>query len=492
MITRFVRTLRLCSVSALLLIACNESKPSAPDAGSDAGLVRMSREELMDPETCRTCHPNQYREWKSSMHAYAAQDPVFLAMNKRGQRETNHQLGDFCVKCHAPMAVREKATTDGLNLAQVDPKLQGVTCYFCHSAVGYGEPHNNSLELQEDGVMRGPLRAEDLVDPGVHGVAYSAAHNPTRSESSALCGSCHDVVAPAGGHIERTFAEFQQTLFAVPGPGSLSCQACHMRPYADLMPIAVMKGVDLPKRKAHGHLWAGVDVALDRDFPDQALQEAAVLCELEQSLSVKELHALDPLGRRFELLLETAAGHSQPSGSAQDRRMWVEAIGYDSAGKVVFETGNIADDEVEEHPQGSPDFDPQLAMLRDHMYGADGREVHMFWEAASTQKDPLLLKGQPADLSHPTRTFVYSLPVPPARFTLRVRMRPVGMDVLKSLVDSGDLDPAVLAEMPTFTLAEATWRAGDGARMVPFALPTSRCPDAYECQLYPDSSHCKR
>ena len=40
------------------------------------------------------------------MHAYAAEDPVFLAMNARGQRETKGALGDFCVKCHAPMAVQ--------------------------------------------------------------------------------------------------------------------------------------------------------------------------------------------------------------------------------------------------------------------------------------------------------------------------------------------------------------------------------------------------
>ena len=48
------------------------------------------------------------------MHAYAADDPVFLAMNRRGQREAG--IGDFCVQCPRPMAVRTGATTDGLNL----------------------------------------------------------------------------------------------------------------------------------------------------------------------------------------------------------------------------------------------------------------------------------------------------------------------------------------------------------------------------------------
>src|SRR5688572_17420291 len=49
--------------------------------------ITLTREQLLDPEACKDCHPRHYREWKSSMHAYAADDPVFLAMNQRGQEE---------------------------------------------------------------------------------------------------------------------------------------------------------------------------------------------------------------------------------------------------------------------------------------------------------------------------------------------------------------------------------------------------------------------
>jgi len=69
-------TLPLC----LLLTACSSG---------------LSTEELMKPEACQSCHPEHYRQWSGSMHAYAALDPGFLAMNKRGQRETNGELGDF-------------------------------------------------------------------------------------------------------------------------------------------------------------------------------------------------------------------------------------------------------------------------------------------------------------------------------------------------------------------------------------------------------------
>ena len=70
----------------------------------------MSIEQLQDPATCGGCHPQHYAQWAGSMHAYASDDPVFVALNRRGQREAH--LGAFCVRCHAPMAVA-LGLTDG-------------------------------------------------------------------------------------------------------------------------------------------------------------------------------------------------------------------------------------------------------------------------------------------------------------------------------------------------------------------------------------------
>src|SRR3954452_13466818 len=91
-----------------MMLACS----SPPEANTF-----LSRDDLLEPTACQGCHQDHYDEWAGSMHAYAADDPVFIAMNQRGQRETNGSLGTFCVNCHAPMAVRLGATKDGLNLA---------------------------------------------------------------------------------------------------------------------------------------------------------------------------------------------------------------------------------------------------------------------------------------------------------------------------------------------------------------------------------------
>ncbi|HEX6241217.1 MAG TPA: multiheme c-type cytochrome [Polyangiales bacterium] len=455
---------------ALCLGAC--SSPSAPtrDAGTN-GSALLSREQLMKPETCRPCHQDHYREWASSMHAYASLDPVFIAMNKRGQRETDGAMGDFCVRCHAPMALREGATTDGLNLDELPQELKGVTCYFCHAAVRHEALSNNGVVLEEDGVMRGPYRS--AVDPGVHGVEYSSFHDPRQTDSSALCGSCHDVVTPKGVHIERTFAEYKQSFFAREEKiGSASCQTCHMEAAAEDQEIAQMPGTVLPKRKRHSHLWPAVDLALTDDFPGQDVQRKAVECELSNSLNKPALRATDPSRMRFEVSFETNAGHAQPSGAAQDRRMWIEAVAYDNAGNRFFESGVIADDEIEEHPEDSPRHDPFLSMFRDRLLDAQGQEVHMFWEAEASPdggpgyKSDLVPVKQTAGGDHFVRR-TYSLRAPAARFEVRVRMRPVGMDVLRSLVESRDLDESVLARVPTFTLVSGTWEPTNRADPVP-------------------------
>src|SRR5689334_20194595 len=243
-----------------LLIGCTRTTdPPAPGT--------MSREQLMNPETCRDCHPKHYREWSASMHAYASEDPVFRAMNLRGQEEAN--VGDFCVQCHAPMAVREGATVDGRNLDQLPAHLKGVTCYFCHNTVslGSGALHNNPLELAGDHVMRGSIK--DPVANPVHGSAYSKLLDGRRPEASAMCGACHDIVNDNGVHLERTFGEYKDSLFAMSG-GFQSCHDCHMDESKGLAAATAVESRDV-----HQHLWPSVDVAFT-PFPHQDIMRVAV------------------------------------------------------------------------------------------------------------------------------------------------------------------------------------------------------------------------
>src|SRR6266851_8099700 len=128
-----------------LLVACSSPAPAGPDP-------TYTVEKLQDPETCKDCHPKQYTEWSGSMHAYASDDPLFLALNKRGLAAG---VGPFCAKCHAPMAIHAGNKDGQIDSATLAKPLHGVTCYFCHNVDAVIGTHDNPLHLADDTTMRG-------------------------------------------------------------------------------------------------------------------------------------------------------------------------------------------------------------------------------------------------------------------------------------------------------------------------------------------------
>lgn len=471
--------------------------PNAADAAVMPGP--MTGDQLRDPETCKGCHPIHYREWSASMHAYSAQDPVFLAMNRRGQRETHGELGDFCIKCHAPMAVVDGLSDDGLNLEQLPDFQRGVSCYFCHNVTAIEGEHNALLRLAGDRTMRGPIR-NPFPSP-VHQAEYSAIFEGTTRESSAMCGACHDIVTPNGVHLERTFQEYKAGIFAKSAGGDEppfdTCVGCHMPPRPGQVAVTP---AGAPERTLHEHLWPGIDVALT-PFPHRdAMRSAVEDCQLGLSVTFFTLEVTPP--DLFTLQIETAAGHHTPSGAAQDRRMWIEFLAYDANGDLLAEvsSGDIADDEIEEKPADDPEHDPQLALFRDRIFDAEGKPVHMFWEAEKSAAYPHGYESSALPVA--TTTYLegkhaivkqYRASGPdglPARVTARLRMRPIGLDVLHDLVESEDLRPEIVAEMPTFTFAaQLEWTREDGLMKTVAAAPESDC-STYRCLLDPTREGC--
>jgi hypothetical protein len=368
-------------------------------------------------------------------------------MNRRGQRETNGALGDFCVKCHAPVALREGLTRDGLNLDQVPAAHKGVSCYFCHSIQSVTGAHSNPLTLAADGAMLGPFA--DPVDNAFHLSRYSKNLDSTRPEAATACGSCHDIVNSKGTAIERTFAEWRGTLFSKT-PGGLGCASCHMQGRDGLVAAV---GTNR-NRRVHDHRMPGIDVALT-PWPGVEDQKKAIAEELRAA--VQGTLCYDERSNRIAAILDNAGvGHMWPSGAASDRRAWVEIVAYANK-QVIFQTG-VADD------KGPSASDPDLWMIRDCFFDERDTEVHMFWQASRFTSNllpgaPLLAAGvPPMQRGHirwdvPAPDSGRSLPAIPDRITMRVRIRAIGDDVIKDLVKSGDLDPSVAGKIPTFELA---------------------------------------
>lgn len=441
-------------VGALLILAgvavpfvgCGEDGTAAPPP------PKLTREELQNPQACATCHPDHFAEWSGSMHAYAGVDPVFLALNKRMQRETNGALGNFCVQCHAPVAVRAGLTKDGLNLGELDPKLLGVTCYFCHNSEFHGGAlNNNPLVLTDDGQMRGGIK--NPVPNTAHEARYEGAFDYTNDSSSIFCGSCHDIVNPQGVNIERTFTEWKRSHFAT--VERTNCGGCHMPERTGL----AAQAPNVLVRKVHDHSMTGVDLAVT-PFPQRDAQRAGVQRILDDALSATLCVTPDATaGVHVEVTLRTEkVGHAFPSGAAQDRRAWVELEGM-RAGAVAFSSGQIP-----ERKAVSASADPQISMFRDVHFDATDKETHFFWNTTrfeSVQVPVAPPSATQASGGSSVRAYTFAGAMPDS-VKMRVKIRPLDFDLLEELVASGDLDPTIAEAVPTFTLAptELTWIPG--------------------------------
>jgi hypothetical protein len=460
----------------LALVACGGGEPA------------LSIAELQDPQTCNQCHAKHVTQWSASMHAYASDDPVFVAMNQRGQRETNGTLGTFCVQCHAPMAVA-LGLTDGTNFdpAQLPAEAKGVTCYFCHNVESITATHNNGLALALDQTMRGGVTRP--VGSPAHHSAYDPLMDSTTNHSE-LCGSCHDVVTPRGVALERTYQEWQTTFFAQDDPlHHLSCGSCHMPSSTGVIADAPGLGVKSRANGFHEHLWPGIDQALTT-FPGTDAMAAGIKRDLDPAIAIVGPApfasnvqpggiCLDPPGVLSVRVDSIGTAHDWPSGAAQDRRAWLEVIAYgapdpmtpDAPGAVVFSSGIVGDGQDPEDIA-----DPNLFGLWDRAVKDDGTPAHFFWDIASVNS---VLLRPPVTLDKNSPMFDHSstakFDIGPSfgeidRITARIRIRPLSYAMLGDLIGSGDLAAAPASQLQTLDIfgTQRTWSVatkGTGAAL---------------------------
>lgn len=434
------------------------------------GPQLLTQDELLDPETCRSCHPDQYAQWASSMHAYSADDPVFRAMNQRAQGDPSGAPGDLCVKCHAPVAVRQGLTSDGLNLDDLPRQVKGVTCYFCHAVESVDGTHNNPLTLATDNSLFGPFA--DPVPGTPHVARYSALLDEVQADSAGFCGSCHDIVNTHDAHVERTFAEWQDTLFAVPRKGLACASSCHMATRDGTASTSSTK-----TRTLHDHAFPGVDLSLTPSFFDPAAQRPAAQELLDST--VQATMCVDQAANQVRVILDNVgAGHGFPSGATPDRRAWVELTAF-AGPDVVYESGGAAAAPLEVSP------DPDLWLIRDCLRDAQGAEVTMFWQAATAEGNALpgSVTQVVTDPTSYSRTHLLKIyPSAPAgfaqvpdRITMKIHLQAIGDDVLDDLVSSGDLDPSLPPQIARYELAGGAleWTTA-AARMI--TDPDTRTP----------------
>ncbi len=198
-----------------------QGKPPARYSPLEASLL---------PESCGTCHPAQFAEWQTSLHAGAMSPGVKGQLVEMVERDPESALQ--CYTCHTPLSEQQEKFADGRGgyrrNAAFDAKLQarGLACAGCHV-----RQHQRFGPPKRDGSLASDLPRERLPHNGV-----------TRTPAflrAEFCQDCHqfpdDGFALNGKLLENTYNEWKAGPFAQAG---IQCQDCHM-----------------PDRR---HLWRGI------------------------------------------------------------------------------------------------------------------------------------------------------------------------------------------------------------------------------------------
>ncbi|MGB8952332.1 MAG: multiheme c-type cytochrome [Candidatus Aminicenantales bacterium] len=284
----------------LILIAALSSAP------------KKSYDQFETPKRCAQCHRDIYTQWKQTMMAQAYThhwDEIEYFKLALPQAEKDPKVAEIkagCNGCHTPVA---------LYVGDIPPQPpsantranDSVFCDVCHSVSGYsGElPFNFNYNLSPGNIKYGPRQG--VVSP----------HHETRYsdfiKSPDFCGTCHNEKNPYGIWVKSTHLEWKEGPYSKQG---VRCHDCHMwhapGKSADMgEPLQDMANHNFPG----GHVLAKIRGAIEM----KVYGDAEELFPGDKT--VISVH-----------LYNAKAGHKIPTGSVEDRQLWLEVHAVDAKG----------------------------------------------------------------------------------------------------------------------------------------------------------------
>lgn len=211
-----------------------------PHAWADANAQYPSA------RVCGECHPNQYKQWSISSHAYANLSPMFNKFEQKINDLASGTINYFCVRCHASVGTSLGELRSIAWWDRAPASREGITCVTCHRiGEGYGKtngarritpgsihepvfgPFDTSGGLKAISNARnfGILVSPDQPDKEGYLRIHQTAIQSDILTKSEFCAPCHQVQVYPGIKLETVWEEYRNSPAAREG---ITCQECHM------------------------------------------------------------------------------------------------------------------------------------------------------------------------------------------------------------------------------------------------------------------------
>ncbi len=303
------------AVAALAAFPLLAGGGKAP-AGKPAATGIFPYEKFEDDATCAGCHEEIAAQHARGMmsrsftHGWDEVEYFRLALPHALKEAKVAGVKAGCMGCHAPLAFLA-GDIPPKPVAEKTRANDGVACTVCHSITGFtgDTPFNFNWTIAPGEAMQGTR-------PGVKSPHHGIAVNPFLGTAE-FCGTCHNEKDPWGQWVKATHLEWKESPY---GKRGIVCQDCHMT-------------------RTEGNPAPDAGGAMHADMRTHLFFGAHTKARLEGAVEV-ELVPAPATARPGDTIIVQAnvinqkAGHMIPTGSAEERVVWLHVEAIDSTGKV--------------------------------------------------------------------------------------------------------------------------------------------------------------
>ncbi len=268
------------------------------------------------PEYCGTsCHTDFYQQWKQAMmsqaytHHWDEIEYFKLAVPHAERDEKVAEVKEGCNGCHTPIAYISGDNPPPFP-SENSRANESVSCDVCHTITGFaGEVPYNFNYIMSPGKTKYSSRKGDIDSPA-HQIVRSDFHKTTE-----FCGICHNEKSPYDIWVKSTQLEWKEGPYA---EENVRCQDCHM---TNAETKSATMGITYPDTKLH--LFHGAH--------DPGKVKGTI--EVRIHPDIREVEPGDVV-KLTVALFNQKTGHKFPTGSVEDRIVWLHVEAKDSEGNI--------------------------------------------------------------------------------------------------------------------------------------------------------------